>query len=271
MAESESATATLDQLCKGAGFGRIVYVDDFFDHSPARIEALIADRGPTELRRINALQVSETADDFIHDAAKNAARQITDPEELEKLFDELAPKVEGTDASDADHVAVKTFKHALGNVVPGSVRQMSMGQWKAQRDTLVGEAAGGAVTLFIFDDEFSLEGLGADAGRGELQWIRTQLAGKRHATVLLTHGAATEDAERGIEEELRTADAVSGFRTVVISKEPLHRGTDSLVRRVKYALLQDQFLDLKGKIIGGDDDRRTIRDRRAREDGRGRV
>lgn len=248
MAESESATATLDQLCKGAGFGRIVYVDDFFDHSLARIEALIADRSATELRGISALQLGETGDDFIHDAARNVARRITEPELLEKLFDELAVKVEGTDASDADHVAVKAFKDALGSVAPDSVRQLSMGQWRLQRDALIREATGGAVTLFIFDDDFSLEGLDANAGRRELEWIRAQLAGKRHATVLLTHGAATEDAERGIEEELRTADTASGFRTVVISKEPLQRGTDSLVRRVKYALLQDQFVDLKGKV-----------------------
>ncbi|MBX3358829.1 MAG: hypothetical protein KF745_10395 [Phycisphaeraceae bacterium] len=241
-------TATLDDLCKGAGFGRIVYVDDFFDRSPARIESLIAERSPTELRSIEVLQLGDTGDDFIHDAAKTAARKITEPAQVETLFEELAAKVEGTDASDADHIAVSAFKGVLGNIAPGSVRQLSMGQWKNQRDILTQEAAGDAVTLFIFDDDFSLEGLGTDAGRSELQWIRTKLAGKRHATVLLTHGAATEDAEQGIEQELRTADTASGFRTVVISKEPLQRGTSSLVRRVKYALLQDQFVDLKGKV-----------------------
>lgn len=248
MAESDTITATLDQLCKGAGFSRIVYVDDFFDHSAARIEALIADRSPAELRSINALQLGETDDKFIHDAARTAAERITDPHQLEQLFDELAAKVEGTDASDADQVAVKAFKDALGNVAPGSVKQLSMGQWKLQRNALIAEAGADAVTLFIFDDDFSLEHLGANAGRAELQWIRAQLAGKRHATVLLTHGAPTEDAERGIEDELRNADTESGFRTVVISKEPLQRGTGSLVRRVKYALLQDHFLALRGKV-----------------------
>lgn len=248
MAASDSQAATLGQLCAGAGFRRIVYVDDFFDRSPARIESLIADRSPTELRSIQVLQLGETGDEFIHDAAKSAARKITEPTQVESLFEELAATVEGTDASDADHIAVSAFKGVLGNIAPGSVRQLSMGQWKNQRDALAREAAGDAVTLFIFDDDFSLEGLGTDAGRAELQWIRTKLAGKRHATVLLTHGAATEDAEQGIEQELRTADTASGFRTVVISKEPLQRGTSSLVRRVKYALLQDQFVDLKGKV-----------------------
>lgn len=248
MAETESAAATLDQLCKGAGFGRIVYVDDFFDLSADRIAALIADRSPTELRGISALQLGETGDEFIHDAAKAAAGRIVDRAQVEELFDELVAKVEGTEASNADHVAVKAFKSALGNIAPGSVRQLSMGQWKAQRDTLIQEATDGAVTLFIFDDDFSIEGLGTNAGRDELGWIRTKLAGKRHATVLLTHGAATEDAERDIEAELCNADAATGFRTVVISKEPLQHGTDSLVRRVKYAMLQDQFLELREAV-----------------------
>lgn len=249
MAESDSVAATLDQLCKGAGFGRIVYVDDFFDHSPTRIEILIDDLSATQLRSIELLQLEDTEEAFVHAAAKAAARRITESSEIERLFDELAAVVEGPHASNADHVAVKAFNDALGNVAPGSVQQLSMRQWRAQRDTLIGEAAAEAVTLFIFDDDFSLEGLGPNAGQAELEWIRARLAGKRHATVLLTHGAATEHAERAIEDELRAADTVSGCRTVVISKEPLQRGTGGLVRRVKYALLQDQFINLKKKVI----------------------
>lgn len=246
MAASDSQVATLGQLCAGAGFRRIVYVDDYFDVSTARIESLIDGRSPTELRGIGALNVAEVDDQFIHDAAKKAARAMTEAAKQQSLFDELAAKVESTDARDEDRDAVKAFKTALGNMGASAVLQLSMARWRQRRDQLIADAAGNERTLFIFDDDFSLEGESDTAGRGELAWVRAQLVGKRHATVLLTHSATNEDAEVGIEDEIRKADAANGMRTVVISKEPLQRGTGGLVRRVKYALLQDQFQELVG-------------------------
>ena len=248
MTKSDSQTATLEELCTGAGFSRIVYVDDYFGPSPERIGELIRDRTESELRSISALQLDGVEDEYLYEAANAAALRITSAAARQKLFAELAAKVEGTDAVDADVIAIQAFRGKLGTMKPGAVLELSMAQWEAQRDELVRQAAANVVTLFVFDDDFRLEGRDAMEGRRQLRWVRAKLKGRRHATVLLTHGAQTEQDEPEIEAEIQQADIEEGLRTVVISKEPLHRGTDGLVRRVKYALLQDHFLELRGTV-----------------------
>ena len=103
-------------------------------------------------------------------------------------------------------------------------------------------------TLFIFDDDFSLEGKSATHGRQLIGETHTANHGYKFVYALLTHNALTEDAEISLQKAIAQETPDLAEYLLVIAKSRLSDNSDRFAERMKHLLLYRLFRMLTRRL-----------------------
>ena len=239
----------VEELFSAIGIKRVVYVDDRFGVTRERIADVC--------RQLSADQIATSAVfpdlDLTDDEAVRATRlqraiEALPDNKLTSAFDALGnvrePVPEGAD-KDQDRNAATAFSTLLQGT--SELVCLSRAQWKDRQAALIGEIAQ-TPTLFIFDDDFRLEGLGQDEGRRLIAELHAAAQGYRYAYALLTHNAQDEAGEQQIEHDLSQQNAALSNFVVVIAKARLSGDRQRFVQRLKSTLLFRLFRSVMAKL-----------------------
>ncbi|HKI04547.1 MAG TPA: hypothetical protein VKK31_21385 [Thermoanaerobaculia bacterium] len=237
-------TQIVQSFFEAIGIKRLVYVDDQFGVTPERILDLC--RGMSD----GQIAASEAFPNFVAGAGDllRERRILADVGELaesqlRKTFNLLAA-INGSQ-SEQDHRAATVFSGLIGGVV--DLQCLSRAEWKAQEAKLAAEA-NNVPTLFIFDEDFGLEGYPKDEGRRLIANLNVLEHGRKYAYALLTHNARSDDDENRIEGEIGSELPDLQGLVIVIAKERLTDEPQRFVHRLKSALLLPLFRVVKGKL-----------------------
>src|ERR1039458_153098 len=151
------------QLFAAAGIRRVVFVDDRFGVTTERIESLANELTKESLAGCGAFPTDTfEADD--EDIIRGKVVKLINAAgaDLQTMFDKLAAAQYGYGEAERDQKAAKYFQDIIGPTA--EVMPLSLKQWEQQKTELLVQADA-TPTLFIFDDDFSLEGKSATHGR----------------------------------------------------------------------------------------------------------
>ncbi|MGD0900632.1 MAG: hypothetical protein ABR915_22600, partial [Thermoguttaceae bacterium] len=154
--------------------------------------------------------------------------------------------VAGNGGAEQDRLAGKAFSEILG--AAADVKLLSLTEWRAQSEGLIAQVAA-TPTLFIFDDDFRLEGGKQDDGRRLIDQVHQRLGQYRYAYALLTHNATTDESEIALERIIaRDYPAIADYVVVIAKTRLTGEGRERFVHRLKGTLLFRLFRVLRSKL-----------------------
>jgi hypothetical protein len=247
MLPTTSNPSIVAQLFTAAGIRRLVFVDDRFGITPDRVGAQTNDLTIEVLGQSGAFPTVDFASDneeiqrnligkVIRDATKDA---------LHALFDKLAALQYDYAEGDRDKQAAHYFESVVASSV--EILTLSLKQWLNRKAVILSEAAE-MPTLFIFDDDFTLEGEGTNYGRQLIGETHVANPGYKFVYALLTHNAPTEDAEITLQEAIAVQSPHLADYLLVIAKSRLADNGGRFAERMKHLLLYRLFRVLTQRL-----------------------
>lgn len=245
MAARINNASILERLLKAAGIQRVVFVDDRFGWTPERLEEMV--NGLT----IEQLRDSGAWPDIIFDPGDESivrARIVKRIEDgvvdFQDVFDRLAAIEYDYNDAERDALAAKNLRAVLG---PTELVLLSLWEWELRRGALLTEADQNP-TLFIFDEDFTLEGQGVRHGR--------RLIGETHALnpkykfvyALLTHNAGSDEAEVRLQDEIAEESPALADYVLVFGKNRLSHEGERFAERMKHLLMYRLYRALIKKL-----------------------
>jgi len=246
MGSTASNPSIIAQLFNAAGVRRVVFVDDRFGVTTERIESLA-----NELKRESLADCGAfPADTFeIDDEAVVRAKVIrlinAAGADLQTMFDKLAVVQYDYNEAERDQKAAEYFQDIIGPTA--EVKLLSLKQWEQQKAELLVQTTT-TPTLFIFDDDFSLEGKSTTYGRHLIDQTHTENPGYKYVYALLTHNAPTDDAEIGLQKEIARETPELAEYLLVVAKSRLSDNSDRFAERIKHLLLYRLFRILTQRL-----------------------
>jgi hypothetical protein len=234
------------QLFDAIGVKRVVYVDDRFGATKERLSALCLGLTSEAITASNAFPgVELTNDEDVRQERLRKAIDALDDQSLAGAFDAIGTAT-GIESDPQDRRAAVAFSEELNAVV--DLKPLSGAQWQEQRGSIIAEVQQ-KPTLFIFDDDFRLEGGSAREGRRFVAELHAALPGYKFAYALLTHNASDEATESQLEKSIAEENPDIEDFVVVIAKTRL-LGADRKVfaYRLKSTLLFRLFRTLRSKL-----------------------
>ncbi|MCX7429111.1 MAG: hypothetical protein NTW96_26235 [Planctomycetia bacterium] len=234
------------QLFQAIGIKRVVYVDDQFGITRERLATRCRDLTVEQLTASGVFPGVEFPEDDepLREQRLKAAIDKVSDKQLEPAFDAIAELPNGTGKKDRD--AAKGFTDLLGEAT--DLKLLSLSQWRSQSKNLAQEY-GTVPTLFIFDDDFQLEGGAEEEGRRTIDQLHGELKQYKHAYALLTHKAADETEEETLYKAIVEQYPAIADYLVVIAKARLVNGDrNRFVHRLKATLLYRLFRVVRQKL-----------------------
>jgi hypothetical protein len=246
MGATTTNPSIIAELFAAAGIRRVVFVDDRFGVTTERIESLANELTKQSLADCGAFPADTfEADDEEVIRGKVVKLINADGADLQTMFDKLAAAQYGYVEAERDQKAAKYFQDSIGPTA--EVMLLSLKQWEQQKTELLAQADG-TPTLFIFDDDFSLEGKSTTHGRQLIGETHAVNQGYRFVYALLTHNALTDDAEIGLQKEIAQETPELAEYVLVIAKSRLSDNSDRFAERMKHLLLYRLFRILTRRL-----------------------
>ncbi len=244
---SSPTPSILNQLFKAAGIIRVVFVDDRFGITPDRIQADANELSIEDLQKSGAFAGVDFSSDNedIRRGLIEKAIGIANPPDLELMFDKMAAIRYEYGDSERDQSARTYFNRIVGEAA--ETLYFSLKQWEKHKDTLLAEAME-KPTLFIFDEDFSLEGQSKTHGRRLIGETHTVNTGYKFVYALLTHNAQNDDQELSLQNDIAKDEPALAEYLLVIAKSRLSDNGDRFAERMKQLLLYRLFQLLKRKL-----------------------
>jgi len=234
------------QLFGAIGIKRVVYIDDRFGITRERIIALCRALSPEQIAASLAFpNLDVTGEEAIREARLARAIEELKDENLQETFDTIQA-VAGNGGAEQDILASRAFSETLGTAA--EVCLLSLADWKSRSHAIIAEVAA-KPTLFVCDDDFSLEGGGKNEGRKLIDQLHRELVQYKYAYALLTHNATTEASEAELEKDIaQQFPDIKDFVVVIAKARLTGDGRERFVHRLKSTLLFRLFRVLKGKL-----------------------
>jgi hypothetical protein len=247
MPEMKSEASLTKQLFVAAGILRVVFVDDRFGMSTERIQAEADKLELAELQGCGAFSAVNFASD--NDAVKrDAIRKVIEEAsatQLEMMFDQMAALTYEYDAAEKDRDARNYFENVVGEAA--ETKYLSLKQWEKTKTELLEEATA-KPTLFIFDEDFTLEGESSTHGRKLINQIHSANPGYKYVYALLTHNASDDTAELDLHKNIVENSPEIAEYVLVFAKNRLANDGHRFAERMKQLLLMRLFQALKRRL-----------------------
>jgi hypothetical protein len=247
MEVATSNPSLVAQLFTAAGVKRVVFVDDRFGITPGRIQSLANDLTREQLATSQAFPDVDFASDD-EDVARGVVERMigqATPDQLEVMFDKMAAVEYDYGDAEKDRRATEYFYKVI--LPPAEIVALSLKEWEQRKTVLLSEAIA-TPTLFIFDDDFTLEGHSTTHGRQLVAETHTVNPDYRFVYALLTHKAQTDDAELGLQRTIAEESPELGEYLLVIAKSRLWESGERFAERMKHLLLYRLFRTLTRRL-----------------------
>lgn len=246
MERATSKPSIIAQLFAAAGIQRVVFVDDRFGITTQRIELLANELTKESLAACGAFP----AETFEADNEEIVRERIVNlinatGADLQTMFDKLAAVQYNYGDAERDQRAAHYFMDIVGPTA--KVLLLGLKEWEQQKADLLAQA-NDTPTLFIFDDDFSLEGKSVTYGRQLIGETHLANQGYKFVYALLTHKAQTDDAEKSLEKEIAEQTPELAEYLLVIAKSRLSENSDRFAERMKHLLLYRLFRTLTRRL-----------------------
>lgn len=234
------------QLFAAAGIKRVVFVDDRFGITTQRLESLANELTKESLAGCDAFPAGTFEVDNEAIMRERVLKLINaEGTDLELMFDKLAAVQYSYGDAERDQRAAQYFKDIVGPTA--KVLLLGLNQWEQQKAELLAQV-NGTPTLFIFDDDFSLEGKSVTHGRQLIGETHLANQGYKFVYALLTHNAQTDDAEISLQKEIAEQTPELAEYLLVIAKSRLSENSDRFAERMKHLLLYRLFRILTRRL-----------------------
>ncbi len=240
---------TTKKLLEAVGIKRVVYVDDLFGITPERIQLLCDE---LEMDQIKALEVFDQDINNIKDKTlfhKKIAERI-DGLSTDERYDAFPILNKHNDTS-SEAISEDDRKGVSGfvKVFPvGLQTSLSFTDWQTRKDILISEAKE-TKTLFVFDDNLSMEGGNKDEGTRCIESICAQLSdGAEPYYALFTHKVQNENGEESLLASITKEHPNLKDNLVVIAKTSLTEEPEWFSRKLKLTILLDKFREITETI-----------------------
>ncbi len=246
MPEVRTEPTITAQLFAAAGISRVVFVDDRHGITHQRLQDDANGLEMEALQKSGAFPAVDFNSDNEEVKRERIAKAImgATPEALTEMFDKIA-SASGEYDPDRDKVASQYFESVVGESVKKVY--LSLKEWNKHRDDHIAEAKDNS-TLFIFDEDFSLEGQSKTHGRTLIEQTHATFPEYKFVYALLTHNVQNDDAEVALQKEIvATSSQIDGY-ILVISKSRLSEGGDRFAQRMKHLLLYRLFDTLTKRL-----------------------
>jgi hypothetical protein len=236
----------VQQLFDAIGIKRVVYVDDRFGITRERISIVCRDLTSEQITASGVFSgIILTDDETIREQRLTLAIDGLEDTDLQRIFDTLQ-ELRGNGNAVQDRKAATEFSKTIGTAA--DVKLLSLAEWRAQSKTLIAEV-GDKPTLFVFDDDFRLEGAGEEEGRRLINAIHGQLPIYKYAYALLTHKATDDSSEKELEIEIANKyPEITNFVMVIAKTRLTTDKNERFVHRIKTTLLFRLFRIMKTKL-----------------------
>jgi hypothetical protein len=247
MPETTSEPNIIIQLFNAAGVKRVVFIDDRFGISAARIQSDANELTVEQLQSCEAFpKVDFSAD---NEEVKRSAIAKTIEEapsgDLELMFDKMAVLRYEYEDTAKDYNARQYFEKVVAPAA--ETLYLSLREWENAKTALLAEADS-KPTLFIFDEDFRLEGQSATHGRQLIDQTHAKNPGYKFIYALLTHNVQSDEAEIQLQSEIAAQWPSVAEYLLVIAKNRLSESGDRFAERMKQLLLYRLFQVLKRKL-----------------------
>jgi len=236
----------VSQLFDALGVKRVVYVDDRFGITRERIASLCRDLTNAQIVSTQVFTGLELTDDegVREQRLAKAIEELQDLS-LQAAFDSIEA-VTGIGNAEQDRIAAQQFSEILD--ASADVKLLSRAEWQAQSKDLIAEVTT-TPTLFVFDDDFRLEGGNSDDGRRLIVSLHAELQDYKYAYALLTHNATTDPSEDELEKAIaQQYPDIQDFVVVIAKTRLTGEDRNRFVFRLKSTLLFRLFRRLKNKL-----------------------
>ncbi len=236
----------VQQLFDAIGIKRVVFVDDRFGITRERIGSVCRDLTFAQITASGVFSdIKLTDDETIREQRLTSAIDGLEDTDLQRVFDTLQ-EMQGNGNAEQDRKAATEFSKILGTAA--DIKLLSLAQWRAQSKTLIAEEKNNP-TLFVFDDDFRLEGAGEKEGRRLIEAIHSQLPKYKYAYALLTHKATDDSSEKELEKDIaKEYPEIMDFVIVIAKSRLTANENERFVHRIKTTLLFRLFSILKIKL-----------------------
>jgi hypothetical protein len=247
MAATTSSPSIIAQLFAAAGVKRVVFVDDRFGVTSERIEALANELTKEALAGCGAFPAPafESDDEEVMRGIVVKLINAAGSADLQVMFDKLAAVQYAYVEAERDQSAALYFEKVIGTAA--EIVLLSLKQWEQRKDALLAEA-NATPTLFIFDDDFTLEGQSTTHGRQLIGETHTANQGYKFVYALLTHNAQSDDAEISLQRDIAQQAPELEDYLLVIGKSRLSDNSDRFAERMKHLLLYRLFRVLTRRL-----------------------
>ena len=241
-----SGSTIVGELFNAIGVKRVVYVDDRFGITRERIASLCRSLSAGKIAASNVFPgLDLTEEEAVREERLTKAIDDLKEDALQGAFDAIQA-VLGDDRGEQDRQAARAFSEVLS--VTADLKLLSLAEWQAQSKTIIAEVAR-TPTLFVFDDDFRLEGGKVDDGRRLIQQLHGELQEYKYAYALLTHNVTTESSEGDLEKAVaREYPGIADFVVVIAKARLTGAERKRFVHRLKSTLLFRLFRVLKNKL-----------------------
>src|ERR1017187_3580284 len=244
--KTETETPITAKLFAAAGIKKVVFVDDRYGITHKRVQDDADELSIEQLRDSAAFSGVDFGSDSEEVQRASIAKIINTMESaaLEEAFDRMAAIRTGYDP-ERDKTANRYFQSIVGDAVE-AVR-LSLKEWEKHREQHLAAASDNA-TLFIFDEDFSLEGQGKTHGRVLIDQTHTRNPGYKFVYALLTHNVMSDQDEIDLEKTIvAEMPSIAGY-VLVVSKSRLEENGARFANRLKQLLLARRFLMLQKRL-----------------------
>lgn len=247
MEAATSSPSIVTQLFTAAGVKRVVFVDDRFGITATRIQSMADDLPKEKLDESGAFPDIDFSAEDEEITRSKLAKQISEAEsaQLAAMFEKIVAVQYPEHDAARDKSAADYFHTVVSSAA--EIIAVSLRQWERHKERLLSEA-GTKPTIFIFDDDFTLEGQGKTHGRRLVGETHTTNQNYRFVYALLTHNAPNDDAEVALEKEIAEELPDVADYLLVISKGRLSENSDRFADRMKSFLLYRLFKVLTRRL-----------------------
>lgn len=248
MPEQIVERSILSQLFAAAGITRVVFVDDRFGITPERLQSDANELSIDDLQSCGAfpdVDFSSDNDDIRRELIEKAINKADGPA-LEVMFDKMAAVGYEYRESERDQNARSYFDKIVGEAA--ETIYLSLKQWEKHKARLFVESATDP-TLFVFDEDFTLEGESNTHGRRLIGETHTINIGYKFVYALLTHNVQDDDQELKLQKDIAKDTPELAEYLLVIAKSRLSDNGDRFAERMKQLLLYRLFQLLKRKLM----------------------
>ena len=246
-ATTTSNPSIISQLFAAAGVKRVVFVDDRLGVTSERIEAMANELTLAVLANCGAFPAATFESDDEDVIRGRVVRLISEAGvvQLQEIFDKLAAAQFGYGDAERDQSAALYFEKVIGTAA--EIILLSLKQWEQRKNALLAEADA-TPTLFIFDDDFTLEGQSKTHGRQLIGQTHASNAAYKFVYALLTHNAPSDDAEISLQKDIEEQAPELADYLLVIGKGRLSENGDRFAERMKHLLLYRLFRVLTQRL-----------------------